>query len=115
MELGDKLSLATRISIRVVLQRKRAEGFADLILAGVRGHLEVGIVVARGIRFDHGDGVLVVRVAVEWQVDGGDAPELDASAARNKGCAVAWSALSLLQLLSRGSASSDGSRLRAWT
>lgn len=39
LELDDKLLLTPWISVGVVLQSKRAEGFADLVLAGVGSDL----------------------------------------------------------------------------
>jgi hypothetical protein len=56
LELDDKLRLAPRVAVWVVLQRECSEGLSDLALAGVGGHFEVRIVVPRGIGFGHGGG-----------------------------------------------------------
>jgi hypothetical protein len=56
LELDDKLSLAPRVAVWVVLQREGAKGFADLALAGIGRHFEVRVVVPRGIGFGHGGG-----------------------------------------------------------
>jgi hypothetical protein len=55
LKLGDELGLAARIAVGVVLQRKLAEGSANLILVCRGRHVEVCIVVSRGIGLDHGD------------------------------------------------------------
>jgi hypothetical protein len=58
LEANNEFGFAPRVSIWVILQRQRPEGLANLVLAGVGGNLEVGIVVSRGIGFDnHGGGV----------------------------------------------------------
>ena len=57
LEADDEFGFAPRVSIWVVLQRQRSESLADLVLAGRRGYLQVGIVVSRGIGFDHGGGI----------------------------------------------------------
>jgi hypothetical protein len=54
LKLYDKLLLTPRIAVRVVLQGKRAEGLADLILAGVWSDFEICVVISRSISFDHG-------------------------------------------------------------
>lgn len=56
LKLHDKLGFASRVAIWVVLQRKRAEGFAYLILGRIRGNVQVRIVISRRISFDHGGG-----------------------------------------------------------
>lgn len=54
LELDDELCLTARIAVGVVLQGKRAEGFANLVLAGVGSDVQVRIVIPRSISFDHG-------------------------------------------------------------
>jgi hypothetical protein len=56
LEPDDELGLASRIAVGVVLQRQSSESLPNLILAGVGRHLEIGVVVASGISFGHGDG-----------------------------------------------------------
>lgn len=56
LEADDEFGLAPRIAVGVILQRQCAEGLADLVLGGSGRHLEVGIVVSRGISLDHGCG-----------------------------------------------------------
>lgn len=62
LELNDEFGLTPWVAVGVVLQGERAEGFADLVLAGVGGDFQVCIVVSRGISFDH-DGQCCVRRA----------------------------------------------------
>lgn len=52
----NEFGLAPRIAIRVILQRKRSESLAYLVFGGGGRDLQVGIVVSRGIGFDHGCG-----------------------------------------------------------
>lgn len=56
LELDYHLSLTSWVAIGMVLEREAAVCFPDLILGGVRRHLEVRIVVPRGVGFDHGCG-----------------------------------------------------------
>jgi hypothetical protein len=56
LKLHHELDFAPGVAIRVVLQRKRSEGLADLIFAGVRRNFQVGVVISRRIGFDHGGG-----------------------------------------------------------
>lgn len=53
LELDDKVGLAPWIAIGVVLQSQSAERFTDLVLARIRRHLQVSIVVACRVGFDH--------------------------------------------------------------
>jgi hypothetical protein len=46
LEANYEFGFAPRIAVWMVLQRKRAEGLADLVLAGVGRNLQVGIVVS---------------------------------------------------------------------
>jgi hypothetical protein len=57
LEADHEFGFAPRVSIWVILQRQRSESLADLVFAGCRGHIQVGIVVPRGIVLDHGGGV----------------------------------------------------------
>jgi hypothetical protein len=56
LELDNELSFASRIPVWMVLQRKRSESLAHFVLACVRGHLKVGVIVSSGVGFDHGGG-----------------------------------------------------------
>jgi len=53
LELNDEFGLTPRITVRVILQGKRAESLADLILAGGGSDLQVSVVISRSISFDH--------------------------------------------------------------
>lgn len=56
LELDNELRLAPWVAIGVVLQRKAAKGFPDLVFACVGRDFEIRIVVSCGISFDHSCG-----------------------------------------------------------